>query len=48
MMRAAERAAQETAENLPRSPPPVFGVTILASLDSNELAKISFVPNVGH
>src|SRR5439155_24827631 len=47
MMRAAERAAQETAKKLRRPPPLVFGVTILTSLDSNELAEIGMVPNVG-
>ena len=48
MMRAAERAAQQTAKNLLRPPPLVLGVTILTSLDSNELAEIGMVPNVGH
>src|SRR3989442_10516026 len=47
MMRAAERAAQETAKKLRRPPPLVLGVTILTSLDSNELAEIGMVPNVG-
>jgi len=48
MMRAAERAAQEAAANLRRPPPLVLGVTILTSLDSNELTEIGMVPNVGH
>jgi len=48
MMRAAEQAAQETAKELRRAPPLVLGVTILTSLDSNELAEIGMIPNVGH
>jgi len=48
MMRAAERAAQETAGRLGRRPPLVLGVTILTSLDSNELAEIGMHANVGH
>jgi len=48
MMRAAERAAQETAKKLRRAPPLVLGVTILTSLDSNDLAEIGMTPNVGH
>jgi len=48
MTRAAERAAQEAAKNLRRPPPLVLGVTILTSLDSNELAEIGMVANVGH
>src|SRR5207237_2032063 len=47
MMRAAEQAAQETAKELRRAPPLVLGVTILTSLDSNELAEIGMIPNVG-
>ena len=48
MMSAAERAAQETAKKFRRTPPLVLGVTILTSLDSNELAEIGMIPNVGH
>ena len=48
MMRAAEQAAQETAKRLGRAPPLVLGVTILTSLDSNELAEIGMNANVGH
>ncbi len=48
MLRAAERAAQETAASLGRTPPLVLGVTILTSLDSNELAEIGMNANVGH
>jgi orotidine-5'-phosphate decarboxylase len=48
MVRAAEQAAQETARSLGKTPPLVLGVTILTSLDSNELAEIGMNPNVGH
>ncbi len=48
MLRAAERAAQETSTRLGRIPPLVLGVTILTSLDSNELAEIGMNANVGH
>jgi len=48
MMRAANQAAQETAKKLRRAPPLVLGVTILTSLDSNDLAEIGMTPNVGH
>ncbi len=48
MIRAAERAAQQTARDLRRPPPLVLGVTILTSLDSNDLAEIGMAPNVGH
>ena len=48
MMRAANQAAQETAQKLRRAPPLVRGVTILTSLDSNDLAEIGMTPNVGH
>ena len=47
-LRAAEQAAQETAKSLGRTPPLVLGVTILTSLDSNELAEVGMNPNVGH
>jgi orotidine-5'-phosphate decarboxylase len=47
MMRAAERAAHETAKDLRRQAPLVLGVTVLTSLDSNDLAEIGMVPNVG-
>ncbi|HYT59445.1 MAG TPA: orotidine-5'-phosphate decarboxylase [Haliangiales bacterium] len=48
MMRAAEQAARHAAQQLGRTPPLVLGVTILTSLDSNELAEIGMNPNVGH
>lgn len=48
MLQAAERAAQETARRLNRPPPLVLGVTVLTSLDSNELCDIGMEANVGH
>jgi orotidine-5'-phosphate decarboxylase len=48
MLRAAETAAQETARKLGQTPPLVLGVTVLTSMDSNELATIGVAPNVGH
>jgi orotidine-5'-phosphate decarboxylase len=47
MMRAAEKSAQETARELGRQPPLVLGVTILTSLDSNELNEVGVEANVG-
>ncbi len=47
MMIAAEKSAQETARELGRKPPLVLGVTILTSLDSNELAEVGVEANVG-
>src|SRR5215218_4276505 len=40
MMRAAEKAAQETANQAGRNAPLVLGVTVLTSMDSNELNEI--------
>jgi orotidine-5'-phosphate decarboxylase len=48
MLRAAEAAAQETSRTLGRPAPLVLGVTILTSLDSNELAEIGMNANVAH
>jgi orotidine-5'-phosphate decarboxylase len=48
MMRAAEQAAQETAKSLGRAPPLVLGVTILTSLDSQDLTEIGMNPKAGH
>jgi len=48
MMRAAEQAAQEMAHKLGRTPPLVLGVTVLTSLNSNQLAEIGVNANVGH
>lgn len=47
MMIAAEKAAQETARELGRKPPLVLGVTILTSLDSNQLNEVGVEANVG-
>jgi orotidine-5'-phosphate decarboxylase len=48
MMQAAEKSAQDTARSLGREAPLVLGVTILTSMDSNELGEVGFQPNVGH
>src|SRR6185437_2535891 len=48
MLRAAESAAQATAAKLGRTPPLVLGVTVLTSLDANQLSEIGIEPNVGH
>ncbi len=40
MMRAAEKAAQETAQALGRQPPIVLGVTVLTSANNDTLAEI--------
>ena len=47
MLEAAEQSAQESAAALGRSAPLVLGVTVLTSLDSNELAEVGVEPNVG-
>src|SRR5512140_1327550 len=47
MMRAAEKAAQETAAAAARPAPLVLGVTVLTSLDSNALAEVGYEANVG-
>jgi orotidine-5'-phosphate decarboxylase len=47
MMQAAEQAAQERARTLGRPPPLVLGVTVLTSLEVNELAEIGFARDVG-
>ena len=48
MMRAAEQSAQETAATLGRPAPLVLGVTVLTSMDGQELSQIGLQPNVGH
>jgi orotidine-5'-phosphate decarboxylase len=47
MMRAAETSARQTAESLGRPVPLVLGVTVLTSMDGNELAGIGLPANVG-
>ena len=47
MMAAAEKAAQETARELDQPAPLVLGVTVLTSLDSNELNEVGVETNVG-
>jgi orotidine-5'-phosphate decarboxylase len=48
MLRAAEKSAQDTAQSLGRPAPLVLGVTVLTSMDSNELSEVGFPANVGH
>jgi len=48
MMRAAEEAAQKTAADFGRPAPLVLGVTVLTSLDGNELSAVGLPANVGH
>ena len=47
MMRAAEASAQETALALGRPAPLVLGVTVLTSMDGNELSAVGLPPNPG-
>lgn len=46
MMRAAEDSAQQTARKFDRKPPLILAVTILTSLNSDELSEIGFQGNV--
>lgn len=48
MMQAAEQSAQQTAQQSGRPAPLVLGVTILTSMDSNELSEVGMQNNVGH
>ena len=47
MMRAAEASAQETAKALGRPAPLVLGVTVLTSMDGDELSAVGLPPNPG-
>jgi orotidine-5'-phosphate decarboxylase len=47
MMQAAERAAQETALQSGRNAPLVLGVTVLTSMDANQLSNAGADANVG-
>jgi orotidine-5'-phosphate decarboxylase len=47
MMRAAEQAAHQTAQQFGRGAPLVLGVTVLTSHDATSLAEIGCEPNVG-
>jgi orotidine-5'-phosphate decarboxylase len=48
MLRAAEKAAQDTARTVGQAPPLVLGVTVLTSMDGNELSAVGVSANVGH
>ncbi len=48
MLEAAEKSAQTAAKSLNRQAPLVLAVTVLTSLDSNELGEIGLPTNVGH
>ncbi|HUD46135.1 MAG TPA: orotidine-5'-phosphate decarboxylase [Candidatus Baltobacteraceae bacterium] len=47
MLRAAEAAAQETARTLGQAPPLVLGVTVLTSMDDNDLNAVGVTAHVG-
>jgi orotidine-5'-phosphate decarboxylase len=47
MMQAAETAARQTAEQLGFKPPLVLGVTVLTSMETNDLHEIGYTQNVG-
>ena len=47
MMRAAEKAAQQTASQSGRNAPLVLGVTVLTSHDGKTLSEIGCEPNIG-
>lgn len=48
MMKAAEDSAQQTAAALGRPAPLVLGVTVLTSMDGQELSAVGLPANVGH
>ena len=47
MMQAAEEAAQKTAAQAGRNAPLVLGVTVLTSMESDDLAEVGLAGNVG-
>ena len=47
MLRAAEEAAQRTAAQSGRNAPLILGVTVLTSMDSNNLSEVGAHANVG-
>lgn len=47
MMRAAEESTQRTAQQAGRNAPLILGVTVLTSMDSNNLSEIGAHANVG-
>jgi orotidine-5'-phosphate decarboxylase len=47
MLEAAEKSAQESAAQMGHNAPLVLGVTVLTSLDSNELAEVGVGSDVG-
>jgi orotidine-5'-phosphate decarboxylase len=47
MLRAAEASAQETARTLGKAPPLVLAVTVLTSMDGNELSAVGVTAKVG-
>jgi orotidine-5'-phosphate decarboxylase len=48
MMQAAEESAQKTAAQAGRNAPLVLGVTVLTSMESNDLADVGITTGVGH
>ncbi len=48
MMRAAEESAQQTAKQSGRNAPLVLGVTVLTSMDTNNINEVGVGGSVGH
>ena len=46
MLKAAEKSAQAAAQSLGRAAPLVLGVTVLTSMDGNELSEVGFQAGV--